>query len=72
MQDITYIVYLYQYREMKHPKIDAFRRVDRHTDLDRLPPTVIRWANIAADTKREAITIGRPIVKAEHPHAWER
>ena len=49
--DTTYIVYLYQYREMPRPAIGAVRRTYHNgRDLDSLPPTVIRWANVAAGT----------------------
>jgi hypothetical protein len=69
----TYIVYLYQYNTMRRPAVDAVRRTYHNgRDLDSLPPTVIRWANIAADSKREALRIGRPLVTTAHEHSWER
>ena len=63
MRDTSYLVYSYRYNTMHRPRIDASRRIykDRR-DLDAMPPTVIAWANVAADTKREAIKIGRELV----------
>ena len=62
--DRTYIVYSYHYNDMKRPRVDAQRRTYRdRRDLDSMPPTVIKWANVAADNKREAIAIGRPLVQ---------
>ncbi len=63
MTDTTYIVYSYRYNDMKRTKVDAQRRTFKDArDLDSLPPTVIKWANVGADNKREAIAIGRPFV----------
>jgi len=51
---------------MKRARVDAVRRVYRDKrDFDFMPATVIRFANIAACSKREAIRTGRPIVTAE-------
>jgi hypothetical protein len=64
--DSSYLVFLYRYREMPRAKVGAVRRVYRdRRDYDFMPPTVIRFANIAACNKREAIRTGRPIVTAE-------
>ena len=58
--DRSYLVYLYQYNDMKHPKWGAQRRTYRDArDLDSLPPVVIRWWSVAAMTQREAIQTGR-------------
>ena len=60
----SFLVYLYQYNTMKAPKIDATRRTFGDArDLDAMPPTVTRWANIGATTKREAIRCGRGLFK---------
>ena len=59
----TYIVYSYQYHTMPKPQYGAFRRTfhDRR-DLDSMPPTVIKWVNVAATTQREALQVGKPLV----------
>ena len=56
----SYLVFTYQYREMPKAKLDAQRRVyhDKR-DMDFMPATIIHWANVVADTKREAVKIGR-------------
>jgi len=62
----TYIVYSYQYVEMTRPRIDAIRRVHHdERDMDSLPPTVMRWTNVGAVNKREAIQIGRDILERQ-------
>lgn len=71
MKCISYLVYSYQYREMSSPKIDASRRVYRdRRDLDSLPPTVIKWVNVAACTKREAIATGKPLLLTRYNLVW--
>lgn len=63
MRDKTYIVYSYRYNNMVRPRVDAQRRTFKdHRDLDSLPPVVIKWVNVAADSKREAIAIGKRLV----------
>lgn len=59
---MSYIVYTYQYNNMRRPRIDAQRRTFRDArDFDALPPTVLEWANVAATNKREAIGCARGI-----------
>lgn len=62
----TYLVFTYQYNTMARPKLDAVRRTyhDRR-DLDAMPPTVIKWWNVAATTKREAKTLGKSLAAQE-------
>ena len=63
MKTSTYIVYSYRYNDMTRPRVDAFRRTHHDArDLDAMPPTVIRWVNVGALNKREALQCGRPLL----------
>lgn len=54
MAQRKYLVYSFQYREMKKPKIDAKFFKDESV-WDTLPPTLIKSAFVNANNKKEAI-----------------
>ena len=68
MKRDSFIVYSYQYDDMPRPKIRAYRRFygDRR-DLDWMPPTVIRWANIGAISYRNAMQTARSLFANVQP-----
>ena len=50
----TYLVYTYQYNDMKQPK-RAVRWYREPSDIDTLPPTVIDLRIIKATSRRQAM-----------------
>ena len=62
----SFLVYRYQYSDMRRPKIDAKRRVygDRR-DYDFLPPVVVGdIVHVAATNKRDAIAAARSFLES--------
>lgn len=60
----VYIVYRYQYHDMKHSKVNAILRSsgDVHRDLDLLPPTVLIFIYVAAANKRSALKVAKGVI----------
>ena len=57
MQRHHYLVYQYQYREMRRPRVDAVRfdGMRMYDAVDLMPPTVKMFASVITNSKREAI-----------------